>query len=186
MGGRRAGRADWWEDAQARGCLLNLLSLQYGATCSGRASPPGSQARGRAGVWLGQGGARRAGQEGGGLVGRAGGRVGWMEAAGMKGVASTLQWSLPAHTTHPRPSALCPTPTCHPPALCGSCIAHLPSVWCPLPRYRVGPRYISIRQQPRARRRGSALSPFCPRLSPCHPCCFRAHGLRGPRTLDTQ
>ena len=33
-----------------------------------------------------------------------------MGGTGMKGIASTLQWSLPAHTAHPRPSALCPNP----------------------------------------------------------------------------
>ena len=108
--GRRAGRADWWEGAQARRVLATPALASAWCNVLWTCLPPGNQARGRAGAWLGQGGARRAGQGGGGLGGRAGGRVGWMGGTGMKGIASTLQWSLPAHTAHPRPSALCPNP----------------------------------------------------------------------------
>ena len=125
--GRRAGRADWWEGAQARRVLAVPAPASAWCNVSWTCLPPGSQARRRAGAQLGQGGVRRAGQGGGGLGGRAGARVGW---AGANGIARVIAPNVFVQLTPPIPA---PAPCAQPhnmPPLCPLRLLLRPSSFC--------------------------------------------------------
>ena len=108
----------------------------------------------------------------------------------MKGIASTLQWSLPAHTAHPCPSALCPTPR-HATPLPPAAPASPTFLLCGVPYLAIGldqDIYPIIHENNCARggEDPQSSSGMARAVSLFMLLVVFPPGFRGPRTLDTQ
>ena len=149
--GRRAGRADWWEGAQARRVLAICSCFTVQRVLD---VPPPRQPGARTRGCIAGAGRREAGRSGRRWAGLAGWCARWVGGDERHCKGHCTKYVCPAHTAHPRPSALCPTPQ-HATPLPPAAPAPPTSFLCGVPCLAIGLDQ-DIWQKPRARRRGHA------------------------------
>ena len=148
---RVAGRADWWEGAQARRVLAICSCFMVQRVLD---VPPPRQPGARTRGCIAGAGRREAGRSGRRWAGLAGWCARWVGGDERHCKGHCTKYVCPAHTAHPRPSALCPTPQ-HATPLPPAAPAPPTSFLCGVPCLAIGLDQ-DIWQKPRARRRGHA------------------------------